>query len=502
MTNQFNFKQKIEKGSRLPFFFHHFILPEERDWITFSFNASENVWLQFLVFDVHGTLRAQYLQGNSSNKILLHKEAEKSSALTIPGELTAGEWVIHVFTSHGSNHDLLQLASTVSYDIVVKSGKGDVNNQEHFHPLGNARWVLPQQGEGFLINDYDWDEVKDPGEKWYRGDFHTHTIFSDGKMTRGGNIESAQKQHLDFFVATEHNIVHTSWAGEGLLIIPGVEVTTTNGHWNVLGLRKWPDIRSSLLNGSLLTEAGTKRLFQEMRNTGALCSVNHPFLSPWAWQFADIPLSMIDSIEIWNDPTYKDNPIATEHALNFWSNVWNEGYKITGIGGSDSHLLPHESYTDEGPPSLIGDPATHVRAQNLSASAILKGVKQGKVFVSRGPFIDFSVSVGNQTCKIGEELTAALEQNDYSGTCTVTLENCNEDTFIYWIENGEVVLKEKGVRSNYTINWKDKGYRWLRVDVRSADGELLAFTNPNYCGNKTPSVSTWGELLQKMDSEK
>ncbi|MFS0612786.1 CehA/McbA family metallohydrolase [Lederbergia ruris] len=502
MTNRINFKQKIEKGSLLPFFFHRFILPDERDWIAFTFDAIDNVWLQFLVFDAHGTLRVQYLRGNSSNKILLHKEPEKSSTLTIPGELTEGEWMIQVFTAHGSNDDHHRIESNTSYEIVVESGKGDVIDQDNFHPFGNTHWVLPQQGEGFFINGYDWDEVKEPGERWYRGDFHTHTIFSDGKMTRSGNIESAKKQNLDFFVATEHNIVHTSWTEEELLIIPGVEVTSTKGHWNVLGVRQWPDIRTSLPDGGLQTEAGTKRLFEEMKNTGALCSVNHPFLPPWAWQFADLPLSMIDSIEIWNDPTFKDNLIATERALNFWSNVWNEGYHITGIGGSDSHLLPHESYSDDGQPSLIGDPATHVRAQNLSASAILNAVKQGKVFVSRGPFIHFSASIGDQTFKVGEEITAALEQNDYSGKCVVTLENCDEDISIAWIENGEIVLEEQGTSSSYTLNWKNKGYRWLRVDVRSTDGQLLGFTNPFYYGSQTPSVSTWGELLQKIDSQK
>ncbi|MBS4219113.1 CehA/McbA family metallohydrolase [Bacillus sp. FJAT-49711] len=498
MADQFNFKQKIEKGSPLPLFSHRFILPKERDWIIFKFDATDNVWLQFLVFDPCGTLRVQYLRGNSLNEILLHRKIEKSSALTVPGKLAVGEWIIQVFTAHGSNDDHHLIESDISYEVGVESGKGDVVNQSDFHPLGNAPWVLPQQGKGFFINGYDWDEVKDQEEKWYRGDFHTHTIFSDGKMTRSSNIESAQKQNLDFFVATEHNIVHTSWTEEGILVIPGVEVTSTKGHWNVLGVRQWPDIRTSMPDGGLQTEAGTKRLFQEMKNTGALCSVNHPFLSPWAWLFNDIPLSMIDSIEIWNDPTFKDNLIATEHALNFWSNVWNEGYHITGIGGSDSHLLPHESYNDDGHPSLIGDPATHVLAQNLSASAILNAVKQGKVFVSRGPFINLSVSVGKETFKIGDVITAALEQNDFSGTCTVTLENCDENTSIYWIENGEVVLKEQGINSNYTFNWKNTEYRWLRVDIKSEDGQLLAFTNPIYHGNKTPTVSTWGQLLQKI----
>ncbi|WP_062106445.1 CehA/McbA family metallohydrolase [Bacillus niameyensis] len=500
MANLINFEQKIDKGKSLPLFSHCFILPDESEWIAFTFNATNNAWLLFLVFDADRTLRTQYLRGNSLNKLLLHKEATKSSALTVPGELPGGEWLIQVVPTYGSNNDLQQTTSEASYEITVESGKGGVIEQDHFHSLGNTCWVLPQQqGKGFLINGYDWEEVKDPEEKWYRGDFHTHTIFSDGKMTRSGNNDSARNQKLDFFVATDHNIVHTSWSEEEVLIIPGIEVTTSKGHWNILGVQEWPDIRPSMPNGGLESEKGMKLLFQEVKETGALCSVNHPFLSPWAWQFTNIPLSMIDSIEIWNDPTYKDNPIATEHALNFWSHIWNEGYHITGIGGSDSHLLPHESYNDGGQPSLIGDPATYVHALNLSASAILDAVKQGKVFVSRGPFISLSVSIGNQIFKIGDEITAALEQNGYNGRCTVTLENGDENIFIYWIENGEVVLKEQGINSSYSFNWKNKGYSWLRVDVRSAEGQLLAFSNPIYYGNKNTSVTSWGDLLKKIE---
>lgn len=63
--------------------------------------------------------------------------------------------------------------------------------------------------------------------KWYAGDFHTHTIFSDGKMTREENNDIAKKQNLDFFIPTDHNIFHYKWPKyDDVFIYPGVEITS------------------------------------------------------------------------------------------------------------------------------------------------------------------------------------------------------------------------------------------------------------------------------------
>ena len=58
------------------------------------------------------------------------------------------------------------------------------------------------------------DKVFNENKKWYKGDFHTHSIYSDGKMTREENMVSAANQKLDFFVATDHNVLPTSWFDE------------------------------------------------------------------------------------------------------------------------------------------------------------------------------------------------------------------------------------------------------------------------------------------------
>lgn len=48
--------------------------------------------------------------------------------------------------------------------------------------------------------DIEEDVVKDKSEGWYAGDFHTHTFYSDGKLSPEENIEVAKKEGCPFFL--------------------------------------------------------------------------------------------------------------------------------------------------------------------------------------------------------------------------------------------------------------------------------------------------------------
>ncbi|SPY32047.1 Uncharacterised protein [Peptoniphilus harei] len=52
----------------------------------------------------------------------------------------------------------------------------------------------------------------------------------------------------------------------------------------------------------------------------------------------DYSLDDLKFMEIINDPTYMTSIDAVEKALKAWDLLLQNGYKIYGIGGSDSHL--------------------------------------------------------------------------------------------------------------------------------------------------------------------
>lgn len=494
------FHQQIGGSQLPPVYTHSFRLDEKVDWLSFQVSLSRKCWFGFYVWDPDGVLRVQYLYGQAPPIILLHREPEKSSGLTLSGDLPLGEWKIEVTgvdtpLSEGSHHP-------IEYRIEMKGGRGEPEGRHSILPQGSQVWATKEkQKNGFELFDYPWEREIERNERWYKGDFHTHTRFSDGKMSPREGMDQALKMGLDFFVATDHHVVPTGWIEDKVLVIPGIEVTSTKGHFNALGIRKWLDYRITSPDGGMEKEEGMMRLLRETREFGGLTSLNHPRLEPWHWQFRDTPLKLIDTIEIWNDPTYPFNPQATEEALKLWNLLWNEGYRIWGIGGSDSHLRPDESYTEGGEPSLIGDPGTYVFAEGLSASKILDAVSKGRVYVSRGPLMDVFVQVGEKIFPLGSDITEGLNRSEQGRfTYAVQLSYSDYPIILRWIVNGEEVFHQAVTGDGLyrqSFEWGERGYDWMRVEVRDEGGSLLAFTNPIYHGERKPQIFTWGELLER-----
>jgi hypothetical protein len=79
---------------------------------------------------------------------------------------------------------------------------------------------------------------------WYRGDFHMHTVHSDGRYTPDQQIQNALNRNLSFIFFSEHNTdtnneiigAYQAHLAPDLLIGHAIEVTTRHGHWQAIGL--------------------------------------------------------------------------------------------------------------------------------------------------------------------------------------------------------------------------------------------------------------------------
>lgn len=451
-------------------------IPKDVVSISLEIEAHQEAWVTGMVYDENHVLRAQFMNIHTPQPIVIHRDKEKTSPYTIYGEIMEGSWTI----------DIVVLAKeTVPSNQPWCTCIISFNDETNIIKADAAVWQASDKAV-FHLTEYDTNQVVNPKTGWYKGDFHTHTIYSDGEMTREENMESAKKQQLDFFVATDHHIVPTSWFEKtDILVIPGVEVTAPYGHFNILSAATSPFSNQRMVD--MLTEDGMNRIIQDDYGD-ALISINHPFLTEWKWLFEETPLDKIDCIEICNDPTYPANDYATEMALKAWDILLNDGYAVTGIGGSDSHLKPTDKYEGSQEPSLIGDPGTFVYCNYLSASEVIHGVKQGNVVISRGERIDFTMDnliAGNQ-CEETEGVIQAQVDTD-------------EVVYMEWILDGKIVKKEQCHTSTYSFYFSNSdAYHWIRVNVRYADGRFYGCTNPIYFGKKTPSMTKWGQLLRLM----
>lgn len=438
--------------------------------LVISFESHHIQWFTCNVYDEH-QLRgpALHVMKQPLDTLSIGEIAAFNSPTSIPGTILPGTWTIEFEILTDAKEDM-QLILT--YDL---------------HERGETSPDFIENHSDILINATPHQAT----EKWYKGDFHTHTNYSDGSMTREGNIESAKYQALDFFVATDHNVVTHYWPNQQeLAIFPGTELTTPRGHANFLFVDQ-PVFNHCTLE-DMYSEDGVNKIIETNQENG-LFSINHPFLAPWAWELQETRLNTLTSLEICNDPTFADNTSATEKALSLWSVLLNDGYRITAIGGSDSHLLPEEKYPDAIQPSLIGDPATYVYAAELSTEGLKAGIQAGHVVVSRDGFIEYTIS-GEEALLPGDQVTidacrleVKLERNDVSK--------------IQWMVDGMVEKTDEGQASHLDVDFTDDAYHWVRVDIYDEDDVFIGTTNPFYWNEKTTKLETWGDALNEWNKK-
>ncbi|MCP3776595.1 CehA/McbA family metallohydrolase [Paenibacillus sp. MZ04-78.2] len=495
------------EGELRPIFTHVFQVEEAADWLVLNVKPNSKYGYVY-VLDPLGRMRIHYLTKGSETTLTVGVSAADSSCGSVPGEIPPGFWTL-LYTGTWKE--------SPSYEMYIQTGTDEMVQESSVYRNSGNVWTDISSSEpaaALHLSKYDWNRVYHEGLRWYKGDFHMHTQLSDGKQTAQQLNDSALSRGLDFITVTEHNLMTTGWPESPLMVIPGIEVTSTKGHYNVLGIRQWIDLagdgsgRPDKVNDQALaleSENGIDRILAHSRQQGAVCSLNHPLLAPWDWQYGGIRLDRFDVIELWNDPTYPGNEEATERALRMWDMLWKHGRLLWGIGGSDTHNLPHESYTEGGPPSIVGDPMTCVLASECSPHTILEGIRKGRCYVTRGPILEPKVVCGDRTYLPGEQVDLDMQQSASEATVRLEYElkiqNAPEGSLIYWIENGETRMIQPCDGSSmykYAMFWKPDGFHWIRAEVRDADKRLLAIVNPVYSGSAVPSVTYWSELMELL----
>jgi hypothetical protein len=114
------------------------------------------------------------------------------------------------------------------------------------------------------------------GPGWYRGDLHRHTDHSDAVWPPEAMVADARARGYDFAALTDHNTVSAlaaarRAAGDDLLILPGMELTTFHGHALALGSGAMHDWR--IRDGQTMAARAT-----DIAAAGDLFVIAHPDL--------------------------------------------------------------------------------------------------------------------------------------------------------------------------------------------------------------------------------
>jgi hypothetical protein len=257
------------------------------------------------------------------------------------------------------------------------------------------------------------------GTRWYRGDLHMHTAHSDGScQSQSGHkvpcplfltVQAAAARSLDFIAITDHNTdSHYDELRElqpffdHLLLIPGREMTTFHGHFNVFGVTQFMDWRIS--EGGLDLNA----VLRDARAKGGIASVNHAEAPEGEdcmgcrWMpAADADMGLFSAVEVIN---YGEIMFSS---AKYWDSQLRAGHRLAAVGGSDNH----NATTPPGDVGAIGWPATGVEADELSVPAILNGIRGGRTFIdltaSRDKMLDFEAETQGASAKMGRTLHTA-----------------------------------------------------------------------------------------------
>ena len=295
-----------------------------------------------------------------------------------------------------------------------------------------------------------------PEQKWYKGNLHTHTINSDGDSSPDAVARWYKEHRYNFLVLTDHNFVtqpeglNSIFAAEDrFLLIPGEEVTSgfegTPIHVNGFNLLHTVD---PLVGGSVVDTI--QKNVDAIRGAGGMPSLNHP---SFRWAVTPGELRQVNNMklfEVYNGhPTTNDAGGGGVQGLEeMWDSVLTAGREIYGIAVDDAHTFKVFAPGESNP----GRGWVHVKARELSTSAVLAALEAGEFYSSTGVELE-------DVTRLPNGLRVHIKAGEGSDAKYTT-------EFIG--QEGKLLEKSFDNPAEYQLRAQDK---YVRAKVSSSNGE-------------------------------
>ncbi len=230
-----------------------------------------------------------------------------------------------------------------------------------------------------------------PGRFW-KGNLHTHSTRSDGKLTPEKVCQVYRDLGYDFLSITDHFLQQYSFpmtdtrsaCTEHFATLTGAELhayaTSTGELWHILAVGLPLDFAPSI-NGETGAQLAARAL-----ETGAFVAAAHPAWSDITEEDL-LSLGPIHAVEIYNG-------IADDHndRAESWSLVdamLVRGQRYSACATDDAHFDPRLND--------VGRGWVHVKSEQLAPEALLEALKAGAYYSSTGPMIhDLQVQPNNK----------------------------------------------------------------------------------------------------------
>ena len=245
--------------------------------------------------------------------------------------------------------------------------------------------------------------------RWFKGNTHAHSLNSDGDVPVDDVVRWYREHGYHFTFITEHEYftdvapLNALFAGANrFLVIAGQEVTqrvadakhpggVRQAHVNALGTsRLVPTVGVKNIVSGMTIAQTYARNGAAIQAAGGIIQVNHPNFI-WSVPLADM-MDLPDStlFEVWNGHPIVYNLGGTDSTGQEmlstearWDSVLSRGKLLFGVADDDSHSYKPQ---DAENPDMArpGRGWIWVRADTLSADAIVRALRRGDFYASTG----------------------------------------------------------------------------------------------------------------------
>ncbi len=188
-------------------------------------------------------------------------------------------------------------------------------------------------------------------------DLHVHSCYSkDSNASLDDILEYAARNGLDGFAVCDHDVIEggiecsrrAKEIGSDMIVIPGVEVSSSKGHILALGIHE-------PIEPGLSPEETIKRARQQ----GAVVIIPHPF-KVTSHGIGYVEGLDTDAVEVLNSRCVTDGP--NNKARNAAQEL---GFPM--VGGSDSHEA-----------EMVGRSYTNIDVESGTVEDVLAAIRQGR----------------------------------------------------------------------------------------------------------------------------
>ncbi|MCC5974773.1 MAG: CehA/McbA family metallohydrolase [Rubellimicrobium sp.] len=314
------------------------------------------------------------------------------------------------------------------------------------------------------------------GPLWVRGDLHRHTFHSDGLWSPAAMVADARARGYDFAALTDHNTTSAlreaqTAAGQDLLILPGMELTTFHGHALALGSGALWDWR--IRDGQTMSErAAAIMAAGDLYVIAHPMSAGHPFCTGCFWAWSDMLPGPARLVEVWNG-TWGPGP-KNPLGLDLFHGWLNAGHRLVATAGSDDHGRGS-------PEALPGHMLVSVAV--LSVPGLLTALGRGHAVLTSGPRFTLTAQAHGRDLLPGDcapgPVPLTLDWSDAAPAGRLRLITGRRG------EEGVRVAHEATVGPAGQVTLDPallKGADWAMVELRDAQGGMQALANPVFLG--------------------